>query len=65
MAERGIVISRETIPCWVIEFGLLIVAKLRLHRGRPTGRGHSQTMMRFQGASSAVMLNVRPFLHRP
>lgn len=39
MAERGIVVSREAIRCWVIKFGPLIAAKLLAgdHRQRAAG----------------------------
>lgn len=40
MAERGIVVSREAIRCWVIKFGPLIAANLRRRRPSPTGRWH-------------------------
>ncbi len=40
MAERGVVVSREAIRCWVIKFGPLIAANLRRRRPRPTGRWH-------------------------
>jgi putative transposase len=40
MAERGIVVSREAIRCWVIKFGPLIAANLRRGRPQPTGRWH-------------------------
>lgn len=40
MAERGIVVSREAIRCWVIKFGPLIAANLRRGRPRPSGRWH-------------------------
>lgn len=40
MAERGVVVSREAIRCWVIKFGPLIAANLRRRRPSPTGRWH-------------------------
>lgn len=40
MAERGVVVSREAIRCWVIKFGPLIAANLRRGRPSPTGRWH-------------------------
>lgn len=40
MAERGVVVSREAIRCWVIKFGPLIAANLRRGRPSPTSRWH-------------------------
>jgi putative transposase len=40
MAERGVVVSREAIRCWVIKFGPLIAANLRRRRSQPIGRWH-------------------------
>ena len=40
LAQRGIEVSRETVRCWVIKFGLLIAAKLRRGSSAPTGRWH-------------------------
>ena len=40
MAQRGIVVSREAIRCWVNKFGPVIAANLRRRRSHPTGRWH-------------------------
>ena len=40
MAQRGILVSRETVRCWVNKFGPLIAANLRRRREAPTGRWH-------------------------
>src|SRR5690606_5241958 len=50
MAERGIVVSREAIRCWVIKFGPLIAANLRRRRQSPTGRWHlDEVVVRIRG----------------
>ena len=38
MAQRGNIVSREAIRCWVNKFGPLIAANLRRRRSHPTGR---------------------------
>jgi transposase-like protein len=45
LAQRGIVVSREAIRCWVIKFGPLIAANLRRRRGAPSGRWHLDEMV--------------------
>ena len=45
MAQRGVVVSREAIRCWVIKFGPLIAANIRRRRGPPTGRWHLDEMV--------------------
>ena len=45
MAQRGIVVSREAIRCWVNKFGPLIAANLRRRRMHPTGRWHVDEMV--------------------
>ena len=45
MAQRGIIVSREAIRCWVNKFGLLIAANLRRRRSHPTGRWHLDEMV--------------------
>jgi transposase-like protein len=45
MAQRGIIVSREAIRCWVIKFGPLITANIRRRRGPPTGRWHLDEMV--------------------
>ena len=45
MAQRGILVSRETVRCWVNKFGPLIAANLRRRRARPTGRWHLDEMV--------------------
>src|ERR1700754_145098 len=44
LAERGIVVSHETIRCWAAKFGSLYAANLRRSRSRPTGRWHLDEM---------------------
>ena len=45
LAERGIVISRESVRCWINKFGPLIAANLRRRRSPPTGRWHLDEMV--------------------
>jgi len=45
MAQRGILVSRETVRCWVNKFGPLIAANLRRRRDPPTGRWHLDEMV--------------------
>ena len=45
MAQRGVIVSREAIRCWVIKFGPLIAANIRRRRGPPTGRWHLDEMV--------------------
>ena len=45
MAQRGIVVSREAIRCWVNKFGPVIAANLRRRRSHPTGRWHLDEMV--------------------
>jgi len=45
MAQRGILVSRETVRCWVNKFGPLIASNLRRRRARPTGRWHLDEMV--------------------
>ncbi len=40
LAQRGIVISREAVCCWVMKFGPLIAGQMRRRRTAPTGRWH-------------------------
>ena len=40
MAQRGVIVSREAIRCWVIKFGPLSAANIRRRRSPPTGRWH-------------------------
>jgi hypothetical protein len=51
LAERGIIVSYETIRRWVDHFGPMIAADLRRRRGRP----HS-TWARSTAISAAVAL---------
>jgi putative transposase len=44
LAERGIVVSYETIRIWVARFGPLIARKLRARRGRSNGTWHLDEM---------------------
>ena len=45
MAQRDILVSRETVRCWVNKFGPLIASNLRRRRGPPTGRWHLDEMV--------------------
>ena len=45
LAQRGIVVSRESVRYWVIKFGPLIAANLRRRRHIPTGRWHLDEMV--------------------
>ncbi len=45
LAQRGIEVSRETIRCWALKFGPLIVANLKRRRERPTGRWYLDEMV--------------------
>lgn len=45
LAERGILVSNETIRDWVAKFGPAIAANLRRRRGPPTGRWHLDEMV--------------------
>ncbi|HZZ24451.1 MAG TPA: DDE-type integrase/transposase/recombinase [Roseiarcus sp.] len=40
LAERGIVVSYETVPRWVNHFGPTIAAHLRKHRPKPHATWH-------------------------
>ena len=40
LAERGLDISYETVPCWVLKFGPVIARRQRRHRSRPSNRWH-------------------------
>src|SRR6516225_6065564 len=45
LAERGLDISYETVPCWVLKFGPVIARRLRRHRPRPSNRWHLDEMV--------------------
>ena len=45
MAQRGILVSRETVRCWVNKFGPLIASNLRRRRGPATSRWHLDEMV--------------------
>jgi putative transposase len=45
MAQRGVVVSREAIRCWINKFGPLIAANLRRRRPCSTGRWHLDEMV--------------------
>ena len=38
LTERGLDISYETVPSWVLKFGPMIARRLRRHRPRPSLR---------------------------
>ena len=40
MARRGIEVRYETICCWTITFGPLIIRRPKKRRGAPSPRGH-------------------------
>ena len=40
LAERGVIVSHETIRVWVAKFGTRIAAKIRRDRPEPTNRWH-------------------------
>lgn len=44
LAERGVVVTYETIRVWVARFGPQIAKRLRKFRGRPSGVGHLDEM---------------------
>ena len=44
LAERGIVVTYETIRIWVARFGPMIAKRLRRSRGRPSGQWHLDEM---------------------
>ena len=45
LAQRGVVVSREAVRCWVIKFGPLIVANLPKRRQPPSPRWHLDEMV--------------------
>jgi transposase-like protein len=45
LAERGIVVTYETVRIWVGRFGPLIARRLRRRRGPPSGRWHLDEMV--------------------
>lgn len=44
LAERGIMVTYETVRVWVAQFGPLIAKRLRRRRGRPSSRWHLDEM---------------------
>ncbi len=44
LAERGLVVSYETVRRWVLQFGPLFVRELRHRRPRPTAQWHLDEM---------------------
>src|ERR671911_1587390 len=44
LAERGIVVTYESIRRWVLTFGPVIARRLRARRSRPHGRWHLDEM---------------------
>ena len=44
LAERGIIVTYETVRVWVARFGPLIARRLRRRRGRPSSRWHLDEM---------------------
>jgi putative transposase len=45
LAERGIVVTYETIRCWTIKFGPQIAANLKRRRAAPNARWHLDEMV--------------------
>jgi transposase-like protein len=45
LAQRGIVVSYETIRTWVARFGPPIARRLRAQRGKPSGCWHLDEML--------------------
>jgi transposase-like protein len=45
LAERGLDISYEAVPCWVLKFGPVIARRLRRCRPRPSNRWHLDEMV--------------------
>jgi putative transposase len=45
LAERGIVVTDETVRVWVARFGPLIGRRLRRRRGRPSNIWHLDEML--------------------
>lgn len=45
MAERGILVSYETIRCWTRKFGRWFARNLRATRPPPTGTWHLDEMV--------------------
>src|SRR5215216_1076185 len=45
LAERGIVVTHESIRRWVLTFGPAIARRLRARRSRPQGRWHMDEMV--------------------
>ena len=44
LAERGIIVTYETVRVWVARFGPLFARRLRRRRGPPSGRWHLDEM---------------------
>ena len=44
LAERGIIVTYETVRVWVARFGPLIARRLRRRRGRPSNVWHLDEM---------------------
>jgi putative transposase len=45
LAERGVIVSYETIPAWVTRFSLSIARRLHAQRGPSNGRWHLDEML--------------------
>ncbi len=51
LAERGIIVSHETIRVWVAKFGAQIAARIRRDRPRPANRWHlDEVVLKINGA---------------
>ena len=56
LAERGIVVTYESIRRWVLTFGPAIARKLRARRPRPHGRWHLDEMATLSAKSGGDLL---------
>ena len=54
LAERGIMVTYETVRVWVARFGPLIARRLRRRRGRPSNVWHLDEMFVRIGRSADV-----------
>jgi putative transposase len=62
LAERGIVVTHESIRRWVFTFGPAIARRLRARRPRPHGRWHMDAMVTLSANSGATSMGV---IHEP
>jgi putative transposase len=62
LAERGIVVTYESIRRWVLIFGPAIARRLRARRPRPHGRWHLDEMLTLSANSGGDCMGV---IHEP